>query len=86
MGVIVQRHYNVGVSHDVLQCLGVHARVYHSGTECMPHGVRRHHIGQRLLVALVVLLGKALEHGVIVDGGFGQAVRLGTDRMYPSAL
>lgn len=74
MGVIVQRHYNVGVSHDVLQCLGVHARVCHSGTECMPHGVRRHHIGQRLLVALVVLLGKALEHGVIVDGGFGQAV------------
>ena len=86
MGVIVQRHYNVGVSHDVLQCLGVHARVCHSGTECMPHGVRRHHIGQRLLVALVVLLGKALEHGVIVDGGFGQAVRLGADRMYPSAL
>lgn len=86
VGVIVQRHYNVGVSHDVLQCLGVHARVCHSGTECMPHGVRRHHIGQRLLVALVVLLGKALEHGVIVDGGFGQAVRLGTDRMYPSAL
>ena len=40
----------------------------------MPHGVRRHHIGQRFLVALVVLLGKALEHGVIVDGGFGQAV------------
>ena len=78
--------YNVGVSHDVLQCLGVHARVCHSGTECMPHGVRRHHIGQRLLVALVVLLGKALEHGVIVDGGFGQAVRLGADRMYPSAL
>ena len=38
------------------------------------HGVRRHHIGQRLLVALVVLLCKALEHGVIVDGGFGQAV------------
>ena len=36
----------------------------------MPHGVRRHHIGQRLLVVLVVLLGKALEHGVIVDGGF----------------
>ncbi len=74
VGVIVQRHYDVGVSHDVLQCLGVHARVCHSGTECMPHGVRRHHIGQRLLVALVVLLGKALEHGVIVDGGFGQAV------------
>lgn len=49
VGVIVQRHYNVGVSHDVLQCLGVHARVCHSGTECMPHGVRRHHIGQRLL-------------------------------------
>ena len=22
VGVIVQRHYNVGVSHDVLQCLG----------------------------------------------------------------
>lgn len=86
VGVIVQRHYDVGVSHDVLQCLGVHARVCHSGTECMPHGVRRHHIGQRLLVALVVLLGKALEHGVIVDGGFGQAARLGTDRMYPSAL
>ena len=33
VGVIVQRHYNVGVSHDVLQCLGVHARVCHSGTE-----------------------------------------------------
>ena len=49
----------------------MNARVCHSGTECMPHGVRRHHIGQRFLVAFVVLLGKALEHGVIVDGGFG---------------
>ncbi|OFA27508.1 hypothetical protein BW28_00045 [Clostridioides difficile] len=40
----------------------------------MPHGVGRHYGRQRLLVTLVEFLGKALKHGVIVDGYFRQAV------------
>ena len=33
MGVIVQRHGDVGVAHDVLQRLGVHTGICHAGTE-----------------------------------------------------
>ena len=36
MGIIVQRHGDVGVAHDVLQCFGVHTGVCHAGTECVP--------------------------------------------------
>ncbi len=36
MGVIVQRHGDVGVAHDVLQSLGIHTAVGHTGTERMP--------------------------------------------------
>ena len=74
MRVIVQRHIDVGMSHDVLQCLGVHACVCHSGTECMPHGVWRHDFGQRFRMELVELLGKALKHSIIVDSRFRQPV------------
>ena len=66
MGVIVQRHGDVGVAHDVLQSLGIHTAVGHTGTERMPEGVRGD-VGQQLLVVLVVLLHKALNHGVVVD-------------------
>ena len=55
MGVIVQRHGDVGVAHDVLQRLGVHTGVCHAGTERVPEGVRGD-VGQLLLVLLVVLL------------------------------
>ena len=36
MGVIVQRHGDVGVAHNVLQRFRVHASVSHPGTESMP--------------------------------------------------
>ncbi len=36
MGVIVQRHGNIGVAHDILQCLGVHSSVSHTGAEGVP--------------------------------------------------
>ena len=74
VGVIVQRHNDIGMPHNVLQCLGVHARICHSGTECMPHGVWRHDLRQRFRMELVELLGKALKHGIIVDSRFRQSV------------
>lgn len=40
----------------------------------MAHGMGRHYLRQRLLMALVELLGKALKYGVIVDGDFRQVV------------
>ena len=66
MGVIVQCHGDIGVAHDILQSLGIHTGVGHPGTECVPEGVRGD-AGQRLLVVLVILLHKALNHGVVVD-------------------
>ena len=36
MGVIVQRHGDVGVAHDVLQRFGIHTGVCHTGAECVP--------------------------------------------------
>ena len=74
MRVIVQRHIDVGMSHDVLQCFRVHSRICHSGAERVPHGVGRHYRWQRLPVALVKLLGKTLKHGVIMYRYFRQAV------------
>ena len=58
MGVIVQRHGDIGVAHDVLQRFGVHTGVCHAGTERVPEGVRGD-VGQLLLVLLVVLPHKA---------------------------
>ena len=72
MGVIVQRHGDVGVAHDVLQRLGVHTGVCHAGTERVPEGVRGD--GQLLLVLLVVLLRKAPNHVVIVHAHFRRPV------------
>lgn len=64
MGVIVQRHGDVGMAHDVLQSLGVHTGVCHTGTERVPEGVWGD-IGQWLLVLLVILLQKVPYHIVI---------------------
>ena len=36
MGVVVQRHGDIGVAHDVLQRLGIHTGVCHAGTERVP--------------------------------------------------
>ena len=36
MGVVVQRHGDVGVAHDVLQRFGIHTGVCHTGTERVP--------------------------------------------------
>ena len=73
MGVIVQRHGDVGVAHDVLQRLGIHTGVCHTGTERVPEGVRGD-VGQLLLVLLVVLLHKAPNHVVIVHAHFRHPV------------
>ena len=59
---------------NTARSLGVHPGVCHPCAECVPHGVGRHYRRQRLLVTLVEFLGKALKHGVIVDGHFRQAV------------
>ena len=73
MGVVVQRHGDVGVAHDVLQRLGIHTSVCHTGTERVPEGVRGD-VGQLLLVLLVVLLHKAPNHVVIVHAHFRHPV------------
>ena len=36
MGVVVQRHGDIGVAHDVLQRFGIHTGVCHAGTERVP--------------------------------------------------
>ena len=40
MGVIVQRHGDIGVAHDVLQRFGIHTGVCHTGAERVTEGVR----------------------------------------------
>ena len=73
MGIVVQRHGDVGVAHDVLQRFGIHTGVCHTGTERVPERVGGD-IGQLLLVPLVVLLHKARNHGVIVHAHFRRPV------------
>ena len=73
MGVIVQRHSDIGVAHDVLQRLGIHTGVCHTGTERVPEGVGGD-VGQLLLVLLVVLLHKVFEHTVIIEAHFRHPV------------
>ena len=73
MGVIVQRHGDVGMAHDVLQSLGVHTGVCHTGTERVPEGVWGD-IGQWLLVLLVILLQKVPYHIVIVHTHFRRSI------------
>ena len=73
MGVVVQRHGDIGVAHDVLQRFGIHTGVCHTGTERVPERVGGD-IGQLLLVPLVVLLHKARNHGVIVHAHFRRPV------------
>lgn len=53
MGVRVQRDTDVGVAHDVLQRLGVHAALRHVGAERVPA-----HMGRDLGHLPVVLPGK----------------------------
>ena len=74
MSVIVQRHGDIGMSHDVLQILGVHPSVGEAGTECMAHGMGRD-VRQGLLwfVVLVVLPDKPLEHALVTGRRFGKA-------------
>lgn len=69
VGVVIQRHGDAGVAHDVLQRLGVHATVRHIGAERVPQGVGRHGFRQRLLVGLVVFPCQPLEHVVVAVAG-----------------
>ena len=55
MGVVVQRHGDIGVAHDVLQRFGIHTGVCHTGAECVSEGVRGD-VGQLFLVMLVLKL------------------------------
>ena len=74
MSVIVQRHGDIGMSHDVLQVLGVHPSVGEAGAECMAHGmgcdVRQ---GFFWFVVLIVLPDKPLEHTLVTGRRFGKA-------------
>lgn len=63
--VVIQRHSDAGVAHDVLQRLRVHATVRHIGAERVPQGVGRHGPRQRLLVGSVVFLRQPSEHVVV---------------------
>ncbi len=74
MSVIVQRHGNVGMSHDILQVFGVHPSVGKPSTESVPHGMGRD-VRQGLLrfVVLVVLPDKPLEHALVTGRRFGKA-------------
>ena len=77
MSVIVQRHGDIGMSHDVLQVFGVHPSVGEAGAEGMAHGMGRD-VRQGLLwfVVLVVLPDKPLEH-TLVPAKAGGAVNGG---------
>lgn len=74
MSVIVQRHGDVGMSHDVLQVFGVHPSVGKASAEGMPHGmgcdVRQ---GLLRLVGLVILSDQSLEHALVAGCRFGKA-------------
>lgn len=74
MSVIVQRHGDIGMSHDVLQVFGVHPSVSEAGAECMAHGMGRDvRQGFFWLVVLVVLPDKPLEHTLVTGRRFGKA-------------
>lgn len=62
MGIVAERHLDVGVAHDVLQRLGVHALHRHVGAKGVAQRVCRHHLRQREPVALPVLADHATEH------------------------
>ena len=66
MSVIVQRHGDVGMAHDVLQVFGVHSSLGKPSAESVPHGMGRD-VRQGLirLVVLVVLPDKPLEHALV---------------------
>ena len=74
MSVIVQRHGDIGMSHDVLQVFGVHPSVGEAGAEGMAHGMGRD-VRQGLLwfVVFVVLPDKPLEHTLVTGRRFGKA-------------
>ena len=74
MSVIVQRHGDVGMSHDVLQVFGVHSSLGKPSAESVPHGMGRD-VRQGLirLVVLVVLPDKPLEHALVAGRRFGKA-------------
>ena len=62
MGVIVQRHGDVGMAHDVLQSLRVHTGVCHTGLqERVPEGVWGD-IGQWLLCCLLYFFKGSLSY------------------------
>ena len=54
VGVGVQRHTDIAVTHDILQRLGIHPRLCHVGAESMPTHMGCD-LGQLHTVGLVVL-------------------------------
>ena len=75
MCVIVQRHGDVGVPHDVLQRFRVHPRICQARTERMPQGMGRD-VGKGFfrLALLVVLLDKPSQHTFVTGLYFGITV------------
>lgn len=63
---LVQRHGDVGMSHDVLQVFGVHSSLGKPSAESVSHGMGRD-VRQGLIrfVVLVVLPDKPLEHALV---------------------
>ena len=59
------RHGDLAWPMMYCNALGVHTGVCHAGIERVPEGVRGD-VGQLLLVLLVVLLHKALNHGIVI--------------------
>lgn len=73
MGIIVQRHGDVCVTHDILQGFRVHSLIGHPRAEGMPEAVRRD-LRQGLLVGLVVLLQEPPNHALIIGRHLRQSV------------
>lgn len=40
MGIHIKRHSYIRMSHQILQCFRIHARLYHIGTICMSANMR----------------------------------------------
>ena len=62
MGVNIQRHADVRMSHDILQVLRVHSGFRHIGAEGMP-AYMRGYFGHLDAVDLVVFLDDVLKRG-----------------------
>ena len=73
MGIIIQCHLDIRMSHDILQGFRVHALIGQTRAEGVPETVWRD-LRQRLLVGLAVLLQNPPDHALIIGGRLRQPV------------